>query len=79
MEARLTGSAAERIFALKVEKYCSLNAQQLNEMKWLFLLQHYQLKLLIKKSTAVRRSLIALVVDLKQLSLEEIAQGMLVF
>ena len=78
-EARLSGNVAERILQLSIEQYQMLTDRQKSEIKWRFLLQHYRLKLLLKKPTAVRRSLTIVIIDLQPLSVAEIADNILVF
>lgn len=78
-EARLTDSIACRILGISSEQYLQLNEMELKMLKWKFLLNHYEVKILLKKPNMIRRRLVALVIDMKPIELDELAKNIAVF
>ncbi|XP_065360582.1 protein hold'em [Calliphora vicina] len=74
MEARLTDKTAERVLKLNTEQYRLLNDKDLENLKWSFLMQHYEVKLLIKKPNMLRRKLIVIVVDMRAIDIDELSK-----
>ncbi|KAH8305320.1 hypothetical protein KR044_003568 [Drosophila immigrans] len=79
MEARLCGGVANQLLGLNVEAFELLPDRKKTELKWRFLLKYFEVKLLIKKSSAIRKNLAIIVVDMELVQLEELMQKMTAF
>ncbi|XP_073835907.1 meiosis specific with OB domains hold'em [Musca autumnalis] len=79
VEGRLTDAIAMRILSFNCEQYLKLNQEELQKLKWRFLLQHVEAKLLIKKSNMLRRKMLAVIVDMKPIELEQLSENIAVF
>ncbi|XP_061390069.1 protein hold'em-like [Musca vetustissima] len=79
VEARLTDTTAMQILSFNCDQYLKLNQQELEQLKWRFLLNHVEAKLLIKKSNMLRRKMLALIIDLKPIELEQLTENIAVF
>ncbi|CAD7005656.1 unnamed protein product [Ceratitis capitata] len=79
LEGRLSGAVAERILALTPLEYQALNDEEKEKRKWKFLMEHLEVKLLIRKANAVRRQLSILVVDMKLIEIPALAAKISVF
>lgn len=74
IEARLTDKTAERILNLSTEQYRQLKENELEKLKWSYLMNHYEVKLLIKKPNMLRRSLAIIIVDMRAIDIEELSK-----
>ncbi|XP_054735170.1 protein hold'em [Anastrepha obliqua] len=79
LEARLSGAIAERVLLLTAQEYQTLGDQQKEEYKWKYLMNHFEVKLIVRKASAVRRQMSVLVVDMKAVEIPELAAKMCVF
>lgn len=79
VEARLTDAIAERILGVTCVEYLERNEKELEKLKWSFLLNHFKVKLLIKKPTMLRRKLVIIIIDMKSVDLEELSKNIQVY
>ncbi|XP_067646275.1 protein hold'em [Eurosta solidaginis] len=79
LESRLCGAVAERILAVTPQEYRILNDDEKEKYKWKFLMDHFEVKLLVRKANAVRRQMSVIVVDMKPVEIPELAAKMCVF
>lgn len=79
VEARLTDTIASRIMGLTCAEYLQLSEQELDKLKWKFLMNHFEVKLLVKKANMLRRKLVVIVVDMRPIDLDELSKNISVF
>lgn len=79
IDARLTDKTAERIFNLSTEEYRQLKENELEKLKWSYLMNHYEVKLLIKKPNMLRRNLVIIIVDMRAIDIEELSKYITAF
>ncbi|KAI8117258.1 hypothetical protein FF38_06901 [Lucilia cuprina] len=74
VEARLSDKIAETVLNLNATQYRSLNEKELDQLKWSFLMNHYEVKLLIKKPNMLRRKLVVIVIAMRPIDIEELSK-----
>ncbi|EDV47513.2 protein hold'em [Drosophila erecta] len=79
VEARLAGHPAERILGLRAEDFDRLAEHEKSALKWRFLLNYFEVRLMIKKPVGVRNNLIVVVVDMQAITLEKLVAKVAVF
>ncbi|XP_011190881.2 protein hold'em [Zeugodacus cucurbitae] len=79
LETRLLGAVAERVLALTPQAYEALSEQQKAACKWKFLMDYFEVKLLVRKASAVRRQMSVIVVDMRAVNIAELAEKICVF
>ncbi|XP_062139998.1 protein hold'em [Drosophila sulfurigaster albostrigata] len=79
VETRLSGGVANQLLGLNADAFELLSDRKKTELKWRFLLKHFEVKLLIKKPTPVRKNLTIIVVDMELTELEQIIQKLAAF
>lgn len=79
LEARLSGAVAERVLALTPQEYQTLSDHEKAECKWKFLMDYFEVKLLVRKASAVRRQMSVIVVDMKAVGIPQLAEKVCVF
>uniref|UniRef100_A0A1I8MEM5 MEIOB-like N-terminal domain-containing protein n=1 Tax=Musca domestica TaxID=7370 RepID=A0A1I8MEM5_MUSDO len=79
VEGRLTDAIAMKVLSFNCDQYLKLNPQELEQLKWRFLLNNVEAKLLIKKSNVLRRKMMAIIIDLRPIELEQLSDNIAVF
>ncbi|XP_043949404.1 protein hold'em [Drosophila biarmipes] len=79
VETRLAGKPAERILGLRAEDFERLAEREKGELKWRFLLKYFEARLLVRKPTGMRKSLVVVVVDMQAIPLQTLAEKVAVF
>ncbi|KAM8721023.1 hypothetical protein ACLKA7_006971 [Drosophila subpalustris] len=79
MESRLSGGVADHLLGLNADAFQRLLERRKTELKWRFLLKYFEVKLLVKKPTAMRKNLTVIVVDMELIQLEQLIQKMTTF
>nr|XP_014093373.2 protein hold'em isoform X1 [Bactrocera oleae] len=79
LEARLSGAVAERVLALTPQEYQTLSGQEKGQCKWKFLMDYFEVKMLVRKANAVRRQMSIIVVDMRAIQIPELAEKICVF
>lgn len=79
VEGRLTDAIAMKVLSFNCDQYLKLNTQELEQLKWRFLLNNVEAKLLIKKSNVLRRKMMAIIIDLRPIELEQLSDNIAVF
>ncbi|XP_059218403.1 protein hold'em [Stomoxys calcitrans] len=79
LEARLSDAIAGRILDISCERFLQYNDQELESLKWRFLLKHFEAKLLIKKPNTLRRKLTVVIIDMRPIDLDELANNIAIF
>lgn len=74
LEARLTDKTAERILKVNIEQYRLLNDEELEKLKWSFLMNHFEVKLVLKKPNMLRRKLVAVIVEMRLIDIDELSK-----
>ncbi|XP_055904904.1 protein hold'em [Eupeodes corollae] len=79
VESRLSGAIAEQLLKVKTEDFLQCSDTEKAHLKWKFLLERFEVKLLIKKPTPVRQSLFVQVIDMQNMSLKEFSERIVVY
>ncbi|XP_055855185.1 protein hold'em [Episyrphus balteatus] len=79
VESRITGAIADQIFKTTTDEFVRSNDKQKETLKWKFLLERFEVKLLVKKPTPVRQNLYVQVIDMQKLSLKEFSERIAVY
>ncbi|XP_018800985.1 PREDICTED: protein hold'em [Bactrocera latifrons] len=79
VEARLSGAIAERVLALTPNEYQTLSEHEKAQCKWKFLMDYFEVKLLVRKVSAVRRQMSVIVVDMRIIQIPELAEKICVY
>ncbi|XP_017085309.1 protein hold'em [Drosophila eugracilis] len=79
VETRLAGNPAERILGLRADDFEQLAERDKSELKWRFLLKYFEVRLLVKKPTGMRKNIMVVVVDMKSIRLEKLVEKITVF
>ncbi|XP_050336423.1 protein hold'em [Bactrocera neohumeralis] len=79
VEARFSGAIAERVLALTPNEYQTLSDHEKAQCKWKFLLDYFEVKLLVRKESAVRRQMSVIVMDMRAIQIPELAEKICVF
>ncbi|XP_017869982.1 PREDICTED: protein hold'em [Drosophila arizonae] len=79
VETRLSGGVAEHLLGLKADAFQLLSERRKTELKWRFLLKYFEVKLLIRKPTAMRKDLAVIIVDMELIQLDRLIEKITVF
>ncbi|EDV91960.1 GH24650 [Drosophila grimshawi] len=79
LEARLSGAVAERLLAIKADAFQLLPERRKTDLKWRFLLKYFEIKLLVRKPAAMRKSLAVIVVDMELIELGRLIEKTVAF
>ncbi|XP_017091495.2 protein hold'em [Drosophila bipectinata] len=71
VEGRLAGLAAERVLGVSAADFVKMSEREKGLLKWKFLLRHFEVKLLVLKPIRMRNNMIAVVVDMHEVPLED--------
>lgn len=73
-ESRLTSKKAEHILNLSIDQYRLLSEKDLDKLKWSFLMNHFEVKLLIKKPSTLRSKLTIIIIDMRAIDIDELSK-----
>ncbi|XP_075160546.1 meiosis specific with OB domains hold'em [Haematobia irritans] len=79
IETRLSDAIAVRILGITCEEYLNMNDSEIEQLKGRFLLNHFEVKLLVKKTNTLRRKVVVLIIDMRPVDLDELAKKIAVF
>uniref|UniRef100_A0A1A9WH53 MEIOB-like N-terminal domain-containing protein n=1 Tax=Glossina brevipalpis TaxID=37001 RepID=A0A1A9WH53_9MUSC len=79
LEARLTDTIASRLLGFNPSEVQQLKDQQMDKLKWSFLMDYFEVKLFIRKPGIFRRNLVILVLDMRAIELDELSKIITVF
>lgn len=74
MEGRLAGVTAERILGLSATAFVQLPDREKGLLKWKFLLRHFEAKLLVLKPMRMRKNMVVVVVDMREVPVDQVSQ-----
>uniref|UniRef100_A0A1A9VG56 MEIOB-like N-terminal domain-containing protein n=1 Tax=Glossina austeni TaxID=7395 RepID=A0A1A9VG56_GLOAU len=79
IEAALTDSIASRLLGLNTTEFLKLKDEQLDKLKWSFLMDYFEVKVVIRKPSISRKKLMILVLDMRAIELDELSKIITVF
>lgn len=79
IEAALTDTIASRLLGFNTSEFLELKDEQLNKLKWSFLMDYFEVKIVIRKPSISRKKLMIFVLDMRAIELDELSKIITVF
>lgn len=78
-ECRLMNNFAEATLSCTTQQFQFMKASKRTELKWKFLMERVCTKVIVKKKSVTRMNLFIMILDMKPIGLDEVAENVLVY